>query len=523
MAQTAAVIGLSATGPQDEYLFDEKAETFRQKTRQHTHFTKFHRTTYPNVNQFVGKTVDFVFNPKQMGDLLENMYLVVTIPSITQSGYSIPISNITTTVNTFINTNVASNPLPKTAVLVTTQYEHNLNSFSNIVTISGNSQTLFNGTMNVISITSPSSFMAFTNLPYGTSGNGGTLSVGTQYSWAPQIGRAIIEHVELRIGNNIVENITDLWYVIYDQLFLDADEKNALCSTMNGGVANETQSCSTSVSQTLCIPMNFFFCRRHSYIDRNRELIERPNLPLCALNENITLRIFFRPQSWFTDFPVPIEFTNVKVITEEIIISQEEKMYYLSKPLSFVINRSWTNPSVTYSQGVATQNFTVDFPVTMMCWFIRKKQYETSSNVSVRYNFGYYSPYATSVNSLKYFNGATVGYIDTIENCQIFLNGRDITGTFGTGPFFQYKQPMDHELTVPQNSIYTYCFGLSPKEYNQGGYLNFEKIDSQASKINIKFSSTYAADIQSSYNLYIYYYGYQVLNIVKGKTSLLYK
>ena len=82
---------------------------------------------------------------------------------------------------------------------------------------------------------------------------------------------------------------------------------------------------------------------------------------------------------------------------------------------------------------------------------------------------------------------------------------------------------MDHNLTVPQNSIYVYCFGNSPKEYNQGGYLNFENIVSATSKINIGFQSQYIADIQSNYTLYIYYYGYQVLLINRGLSSVVYR
>ena len=430
MAQTAAVIGLSAQGPQDEYLFTEDND-WKPSIRQCTHFTKFHRTIYPNVNKFVGETVEFVLEPKAMGDLLHNMYLEVTLPQLPQ------VSDKT-------------------------------------------------------------------------------------YIWTPQIGRAIIEHVEFRVGTTIIENIDDNWYIVRDQLFLDADEKIAMYRATNGG-QNETQSASCTQSLDLVIPLELFFCRRHSFVDRNRELIERPPLPLCAMKEKISIKFFFRPQFWFTNYPNPVEFSNVRLLTEEILLDIDERNYYISKPLKYVINRSWPNPNITYSFGVATQQFTADFPVTMMCWFIRNNGYTDTSNVAYRYNFGYYSPYSTATGPLVYFNGSTVNYIDTITNCDIYLNGSDLTGKFANGPFYQYKQPMDHNLTVPQNSIYVYCFGNSPKEYNQGGYLNFENIVSATSKINIGFQSQYIADIQSNYTLYIYYYGYQVLLINRGLSSVVYR
>ena len=518
MAQTAAVMGLNATGPQDKYLFDEKNNPLRPNIRQYTHFTKFHRTTYPNVQQFVGQTVEFVLKPKELGDLVHNMYLGLTLPQLPQIGGNFTTFNINTIVGN------------GTTATVTTITNHKLITGQQVTIaggyylVSGTTIAIspYNGLTVTATVTGTTTF-TFASASAVTASVGTGTVVTTAYTWTPQIGRAIIDHIEFRIGPNIIENIDDNWYVLRDQLFLDADEKLAMYQATNGGY-NETQSCPATQAVDLMIPLDLFFCRRHSFIDRNRELVERPPLPVCALNEFISIKFFFRPQSWFTNYPNPIEFSNVRLVTEEILLTKEERLYYETTPQTLIINRSYNNPTITYSNGLATQYFSVDFPVTMMCWFIRNKGYEAqTSNSTARYNFGYYSPYATATGPLVYFNGMTVNYIDTIDNSQIFLNGRDITGTFGTGPFYQYKQPMDHELTTPTNSIYTYCFGNTPKDYNQGGYLNFEKIDSQASKINIKFKSDYVTAIGQSYNLYIYYYGYQVLQIRGGRSSLVYK
>lgn len=520
MAQTAAVMGLNATGPQDKYLFDEDAKTWRPNVRQYTHFTKFHRTTYPQVNKFVGQTVEFTFKPKELGDLWHNAYLALTLPQL-PSSYGGSDGN-------FSLYTITGDGTTSTAV---TLAEHTLVT-GQTVTISGGyistgaqswALSPYSGQTVVVTVVNATTFTFSSSIATSVA-TGGYITIKKQnYSLCPQIGRALIEHIEFRIGQEIIEKIDDNWYIIRDQLFLDADEKLAMYKATNGGL-NETQSCPTTQSIDLMIPLELFFCRRHSFVDPNRELIETPPLPVCALKENISIKFFFRPQGWFTDYPNPIEFSNVRMITEEIILTDEERLYYQTKPQRFVINQAWSNPTITYSNGTATQNFTANFPITMMCWFIRNKGYEVaSSNVTQRFNFGYYSPYATAANSLVYFNGATVGYIDTISTCQIFLNGRDVTGTFGTGPFFQYKQPMDHELTTPLNSIYTYCFGKTPKYYNQGGYMNFENIDSQASKININFKPEYIKDIGASYNFYIYYYGYQVLTVSNGRVILFYK
>jgi hypothetical protein len=431
MAQSAAVIGLSATGPQDQYVFADDADTYRSNILQHSHFTKFHRTTYPQVNQFVGQTVEFVIDPKEYGDLMTNMYLSLTLPALA-SGV-----------------------------------------------------------------------------------------------WTPWIGRAIIEHVEFRIGPNIVEKIDDNWYILRDQLFLDADEKLALASALNGGL-NETQAPPTTSPLQIVFPMELFFCRRHSFVDPNRENIEKPPLPLCALSEFISIKFFFRPASWFTNYTGAFDFSNVTMITEEILLTREERLYYQSRPLDIVIQQSYNNPSIAQVGGVFTQNFSAKFPVTMLAWYVRNKTYEsatTLSGVQNRFTFGYLNTTGPTVPSvpLTYFNGVTSTFVDTIQTFQIYLNGKDITDTFGNSYLFQFKMSMDHELTIPSSNIYTYSFGIWPHEYNQGGYLNFEKLDQQSSKMNITFNPAYASDIASNYTLYIYYYGYQVLTIANRMSSLLYK
>ena len=428
MAQTAAVIGLSATGPQDQYLFAEDASTYRANILQHSHFTKFHRTTYPQVTQFVGQTVEFIIDPKKYGDLMTNMYLSLTLPALA-SGV-----------------------------------------------------------------------------------------------WTPWIGRAIIEHIEFRIGPNIVEKIDDNWYILRDQLFLDADEKLAAAKALNGGL-NEAQAPSTSSPVQIVFPMELFFCRRHSFVDPNRENVEKPPLPLCALSEFISIKFFFRPASWITNYTGAFDFSNVTMITEEIMLTREERLYYQTRPLNIVVQQAYNNPAIAQVGGVFTQNFSAKFPVTMIAFYVRNQAYEgpTLTGVQNRFTFGYTSNGTGPAVPLTYFNGVTTTFTDTIQTFQLFLNGKDITDTYCNSYLLQFKQQMDHDLTIPSKNIYTYCFGIWPHEYNQGGYLNFEKLDQQSSKINVTFNSAYVSDISSNYTLYMYYYGYQVLTIANKRSSLLYK
>lgn len=341
-------------------------------------------------------------------------------------------------------------------------------------------------------------------------------------AWTDQIGRAIIDKIEFRIGDEIIEKVTDDWLILHDQIFLDAEEKLAMFKSINGGYVEGSDTPGTQ-QLDLFIPLEFFFCRRHSHADQKPQRLEVPGLPVCALkNTKISFKFFFRPQLWFTNYATPIEFINPRLITEEILLTSEERLYYQTRDFHMVIQRFKNESVQEFSDGRPTLNFSANFPVTTMLWFIRKKEYESLSSIyfGSRYAFGYTSKYLQTAIPLVAFDGAVGRYIDPIDYCDIYLNGRNIMGTFATGPFFTFKQPMEHGLSVPTKSIWTYCFGLSPREYNQGGYLNFEKINADTSKLVIKFNPDYAADINTNYSINLYYYGYAILRFSGGTARL---
>jgi hypothetical protein len=346
----------------------------------------------------------------------------------------------------------------------------------------------------------------------------------TGYNYTEFIGRAIIEHVEFRIGEQVVEYIKDDWYIIHDQLLLDADEKLAMYKVINNGQTPGSPLSAASPFD-LMIPLELFFCRRHSHGIKARQRLETPPLPLCAiLNQRISIKFFFRPQLWFTNYSTPIEFVNPRLITEEIMLSKEERLYYQGTPFRSVINVSKNDAVTNYQNGKPTHYFTADFPVTMMVWFVRDANYEsvsTNAYYASRYAYGYTTDYITITTPVTFFDGTTNKCIDVLESTDIFINGRNLMGPFATGVFYQYKQPMDNGLSIPSKSMYTYCWGKSPKEYNQGGYLNFENIDSKTSKIVLSFYQQYSPNIQANYKINLFYYGYRVLSIANGRATLI--
>ena len=349
------------------------------------------------------------------------------------------------------------------------------------------------------------------------------------YDYTPLVGRAIIKKAEFLIDGQPIETLTDDWYILRDQLFLDADEKLAMYQATSLGQSESNVVPATDVVKMM-IPLDFFFCRRHSDRKIGREKLEKPFFPLCAiLKQTVSIRFTFHDSTWITNAPAdaggyPIDIINPKVLLEEITLSPQERMYYQSHELNFKVNRVWSEAGQPYSKGKAVMNLTANFPVSMITWFVRNQNYEDEKNAAYyksRYQYGYSTDYIPAAVPVTFFNGVTINFLDIIQSGTLYLNNENVLSNFPGALYYSYKQAIDHDLSVPTKSIYMYCFGDSPKEYNQEGYIDFSTLNSQTTHLDLVFDPILSPQIEKSYTMYLYYYGYVPLRISGGYAALL--
>jgi len=344
-------------------------------------------------------------------------------------------------------------------------------------------------------------------------------ALGTGYQYAPQLGRALIKQVDLLVNETVIETLYDDWYIVRDQLFLDADEQTGMFQAVGGSNIN------SQVATDYIIPLEFFFCRRKSHALSDSERLRRPYFPLCAMwNQKLYVRFTFHPNTWWCNVAAPhtTDLVLPKLVMEEILLDNSEKLHYMNTPLRYIVNRVKKESTLTFSAGNPQLQLTASFPVQTLAWFFRNKNYEdvTSGLYSdSRYNYGYTTQYIQTGINLQFPSGNS-NYIDVINNAKITLNNVDILSTFQGSLYYTFKQPMEHGLSIPSKNIYTYSFGLTPKEYNQGGYLNFSKLNSQTTTLTLSFNPIYASQITQGYNLYLFYYGYTLLEFQGGFARL---
>lgn len=322
------------------------------------------------------------------------------------------------------------------------------------------------------------------------------LPVGPTYCDNP--GRAILKKVEFKIDSQVIETLTDDWYQLKDQVFLDADEQTNVSTLVSG-------------PPELFIPLEFFFCRRFS----SRKSRPTYFFPMCALtNQTVYITFTFQNSSWFSD-TAGLDFIKApELVIEEIQLSDQERFEFMSKPIDMVIPKIKQESVLTYDSASISVPLTASFAVQTLFWFFRRKDYETDiTQYTKRYEYGYKDQ---SIFGLPLAPG--IKFIDSIKQATLYLNGLNILGTFQGGSYYRFYQPMNRGLTVPTKDIYTYSFGI---EHGQG-YIDFSRLDSAKTTLNIDFDERYASQITRNFNMYVYYYGWTKLTFQNGSASLSY-
>lgn len=319
-----------------------------------------------------------------------------------------------------------------------------------------------------------------------------TCKLPPNVNYTKRVGRSLFKKVELCFNEFVIQRYDDNWAKIHDELFLSADESLILDKILEG--------------PNLIIPMKFFFCENDQY------------LPLCALfNQMIYIKIYFNEQWWFTDYNGSLDISEPAILFDQIFLTDEERNYYKLTKHQIIIPVVEKETPQLFNKGNVTINMSANFNVSMLTWFIRNENYETTStDYTKRYSYGYVSDLVNSYTSFVNWRGDTVNYIQVIDYIDLFINNVNILKGLTGDLYFTYKQPMEHGLSIPDTTIYTYCFSTEPKNPLKRGDFDFRTLSSKTTNLKIKFIESLVPQLSLNYYLYLYYFGYKTLSIDKG-------
>jgi hypothetical protein len=349
--------------------------------------------------------------------------------------------------------------------------------------------------------------------------------------YCDQIGRALIEKIEFRVDENVLEIVENDWGIIHDELFFTSEDQTTNKALINGG-QNKGELPDSIVGAgpiELYIPLKLFFGRKHVLSDSDNSLFldnfYEPYFPICSIyHQNIQLRITFKKQTFFTGTNDVLSLPHFTIVTEEISVSAEERVYLQSKKHSMMIETIIQNPTLAIptSSQEADMSLTAEVSIKAFFYFFRKEKFEQDGNSTAFLNrYNYSSSDSTDINTQT---GNPV-----MSDAIIILNGVPLLGKMDnnkrnnvhTDIFYKTMIPFQSGMTCGLQNIYMYSFSLKPKDPAPTGSLNFGLTKIGKNRIKPKFISNLNGGTNDDYVMHVYAQGYRQIEIENGKLRLL--
>lgn len=325
--------------------------------------------------------------------------------------------------------------------------------------------------------------------------------------WTDKIGRAIIQSVEFRVDSTVIEKLTDLELVVKDELFTTEHDKTVKNYTQNGklyknSLIEEDLYTNPNVlplspdhrqkQLDLYIDLGFCFGRKHDY---------KPSpFPLAAVfRQNVYVDVQFRPMSWFTNTSSNIGTNRVTLVTEQITLTDREKLFIQRTPLTLTYKNIKTLVSVqtdkdadSFSQVDGTSG-SVDSLTTQLkgsdktsaiIWTFQNRRFKNisatdtvNSNLYLnRYNFsshenfnakspleeGYIEPYY-GFNEVNFPICSKIELLYSKNDLKLLYAGSEVNTIPSTSVFFRSISSQSKGLFTPEKNIFSYSFDEHPR------------------------------------------------------------
>jgi len=273
-------------------------------------------------------------------------------------------------------------------------------------------------------------------------------------------GTLMIQYVELYLGSTILER---LWGE-----FIEMKYDLEIPATKQGALAAMTGKGTTTLLTTYTIPLPFSVLKN--------------GFPLCAVKDELQVRLTLHPSTTFTNPPVLINRPVSAILhVEYTYISEPELNFIKSKPQIQLIEQvqklEFFSP-----QGTNFVRCPLSFVNTV------KELFFVIQNDSA---LGY--DYSTTTGTLT----------DQLKNLVLYFNTTDrISSDVGTPVFLRNIQAIEFHTRIPDGLFYMYSFSIDPEGDAPCGHVNFSRINNQILEINMNPSAAnrYISVYAVSYN-----------------------
>jgi len=359
---------------------------------------------------------------------------------------------------------------------------------------------------------------------------------GNQYI-TPNAGRSMIKSVEMLINGESIEKLDSEWYTMRDELYNNQDETTSAQSLLNAGTPLEMfnrLAIDHVIGTNYYIPLDLFFCRKKE--DTVDEI--RPYFPLCALyNQQITIRVTFQPTTYFCANPYFPYLPNITLVTEEYMVTPEEREYIKKHHYKIPINV--VEPQPQHSIPAGTENtkmeLVANYPLKAIHWIIRQKPFIDNNHLVggpwtswLRRNSTMSVP--TPYNSMQYLQTQYVNENNypNMYNATLYINGVEYKNYLATNNntsiypsyYYKYIQNITHGLPSPYRNIYTISFTQDIETQIPEGVVDFSQI-TQGNAI-LSLTALQNKNVQANDLIVnMYFNGFKTLEIKDGFSQIL--
>ena len=322
--------------------------------------------------------------------------------------------------------------------------------------------------------------------------------------WTSKLGHAMIDYVEVAIGNQVIDRHTGEWLELHTQLSL-TDEKKKLYNNMIGQKGSLINDSPFLETQFLYIPLQFWFCRRTGMA-----------LPLCALQvHDVEIRIKLRPVKnlllTFDENNVinAGRLENISLFCNYVYLDDSERKKFANMDHEYLIEQ------VQYSgmndlgggRGNSAPLF-FNHPVKELIWTGQRVNCTQSTFALNQDGFPDYNDY------FNYSNTSTPGEsLNMFESFLIQINGNDLMPAREANYFNMYV-PWRYHTNAPDTGVFCYSFSMLPEKHQPSGTLNFSCLDSASIKVEFNDAATLPIVLK------VYAVSYNVLCLAGGQAVL---
>ena len=324
------------------------------------------------------------------------------------------------------------------------------------------------------------------------------------------IGHGMIEKIEFKVGNQVLDTIDGDWLETYDNLYLSDNKYSAMNKLIQRGtdqddrgmIASPTSDEITAGVQ-LYIPLRLFFENKPGNA-----------FPFCALTQQrVQINIHTRPIQYvvktvdyldptsilrrpnFFNSPddikgaygtflgsvtyLPVKILDISLIMNEYMVDDNLRDFFKTNPLSYLIKTNIKAPAIAFDgpTDFSTETKFRYYPdtnavVSLFSWFFR-----TSLNLS-----------GSTFEDYDRFN-----LNSSMTNTGVYMLNEWVDKTdIGDRKYWRYLQPLMHLPANPRIEIYTWSTGLKsdPTSLQDWGSIDFSRIKGREFYFEYEMSAT---------------------------------